>query len=449
MYGPIVAIVGRPNVGKSALFNRVLGIRYSIVEETPGVTRDRVYAHTDWNGRAFTLVDTGGIYAEPEWDSISKMIIAQTDTAINEANVVWFVVDTASGLMPHDHDIANLLRRSGRNVIVVANKAEGACYDYHMEFYALGLGQPCPISAIHGTGIGDLLDRTLEFFPVISPRDDEGEEETGEIKLAVLGRPNVGKSSLVNSILGEERAIVTSLPGTTRDAFDTPFIWNDKQFVIIDTAGIRRAAKIDSRVERYSVFRAIRAADRCDVALVILDSSNTPSSQDARIAGYAEEAGRGIVLVANKCDLIEGGREGRTHFERHVKRRMAFLPYVPLLFVSALKNQGIFHLIKTAEKTALNHRKRIQTSILNEVLKEAQFRVPPPQDKGKQLKIYYGTQVSTKPPSFALFMNYPELMSFSYRRYLENALRQSFDFQGVPLRLLLRKRGLTGTREGP
>lgn len=441
MYGPIVAIVGRPNVGKSALFNRVLGVRHAIVEETPGVTRDRVYAHAEWSGRAFTLVDTGGIYAGPASSSMEEMTIAQTDTAISEADVVWFVVDTASGLMPHDHDVADILRRSGRKVIVVANKAEGLRYDHHIEFYALGLGRPHPISATHGIGIGDLLDKTLELLPDTPLQPGERGIEDDATRLAVLGRPNVGKSSLVNCILGEERAIVTPIPGTTRDALDTPFMWNDKHFVIIDTAGIRRMAKIDNPVERYGVFRALRAADRCDVALIVLDASEIPASQDARIAGYVEEAGCGMIIVANKCDLIQGGGQGKAHFEQRIRNEMAFISYAPLLFVSALANQGISRLMEVTEKVAENHRRRIETAVLNDVLKEAQFRVTPPQDKGRQLKIYYGTQVSTSPPSFALFMNYPNLMNFSYKRYLENTLRQSFDFQGVPMRFLLRKRG--------
>ncbi|NLJ59361.1 MAG: ribosome biogenesis GTPase Der [Firmicutes bacterium] len=441
MYGPIVAIVGRPNVGKSALFNRILGSRHAIVEETPGVTRDRVYAHAEWRGRVFSIVDTGGIYAGPASSSMEEMTIAQTDMAIGEADVVWFVVDTASGLMPHDHDVADILRRSGRKVIVVANKAEGARYDHHIEFYALGLGSPHPVSAIHGIGIGDLLDKTLDLLPETPSLPEKHEIEDDVINLAVLGRPNVGKSSLVNCILGEERAIVTPIPGTTRDALDTPFVWNDKRFVIIDTAGIRRMAKIDSPVERYSVFRALRAADRCDVALIVLDAQDAPASQDARIAGYVEEAGQAMIIVANKSDLIAHGKQGRAHFEQRTRREMPFISYAPLLFVSALKNQGISELMEVIEKVVANHRRRIETSVLNEVLEEAQFRVTPPQDKGKQLKIYYGTQVSTSPPSFALFMNYPNLMNFSYRRYLENTFRQSFDFQGVPLRILLRKRG--------
>jgi len=441
MYGPIVAIVGRPNVGKSALFNRILGTRHAIVEETPGVTRDRVYSHADWSGRVFTLVDTGGIYAEATADAIEEMTIAQTEMAISEADVVWFVVDAASGLMPHDHDVADILRRSGRKVIVVANKSEGARGGDHVEFYALGLGPPYPISAIHGIGIGDLLDKTLELLPQVPTEKMEADAEDDTIRLAVLGRPNVGKSSLVNCILGEERAIVTPIPGTTRDALDTPFVRNNKRFVIIDTAGIRRMAKIDNPVERYSVFRALRAADRCDVALIVLDASEMPASQDARIAGYVEEAGQGMIIVANKCDLVKGGMQGRVRFEQRATGALAFISYVPLVFVSALTNEGISSLMELTEKVASNHRRRIETSVLNEVLKEAQFRVAPPQDKGRQLKIYYGTQVSTSPPSFALFMNYPNLMNFSYRRYLENTLRQSFDFEGVPLRFLLRKRG--------
>jgi GTP-binding protein len=441
MDGPIVAIVGRPNVGKSALFNRILGTRHAIVEETPGVTRDRIYAHAEWSGRVFTLIDTGGIHAAPSFDSIEEMTIAQTDMAITEADVIWFVVDTASGLMPHDHDVADVLRRSGRKVIVVANKAEGARYDHHVEFYALGLGQPHPISATHGVGIGDLLDETLELLPDAPVQSWEEDAENDTIRFAVLGRPNTGKSSLVNTILGEERAIVTAIPGTTRDAVDTPFMWNDKPFTIIDTAGIRRMSKIDSAVERYSVFRALRAADRCDVALVVIDGSEALASQDVRIAGYVEEAGQGIIIVLNKSDLLTEGSKERSHLEKRVRTEMAFIPYAPVVLVSALKNQGITTLMEAIEKVALNHRRRIPTPVLNDVLKEAQYRVTPPHDKGRQLKIYYGTQVSISPPCFALFMNNPGLMNFSYKRYLENILRESFDFQGTPLRFLLRRRG--------
>ena len=316
------------------------------------------------------------------------MTIAQTDMAIAEADVIWFVVDASSGLMPYDHDVANVLRRSGRKIIVVANKAEGARYDHYVEFYALGLGRPHPISAIHGIGIGDLLDMTLELLPdsPVQPEEEDTEDDT--VRFAVLGRPNTGKSSLVNTILGEKRAIVTSIPGTTRDAVDTPFMWNDKPFVIIDTAGIRRMAKIDSPVERYSVFRALRAADRCDVALVVLDASEAPASQDARIAGYVEEAGQGIVIVINKSDLLAGGSQGRSYLEKRIRNDMAFLPYAPIVFVSALRNKGIVALMETIERVALNHRRRIATSVLNDVLNEAQFRVDPPQDKGRQLKIY-------------------------------------------------------------
>jgi GTP-binding protein len=444
MDGPTVAIVGRPNVGKSALFNRIIGVRHAIVEETPGVTRDRVYAHAEWSGKAFILVDTGGIHAGPALDSIEEMTIAQTNLAIHEADVIWFVADTASGLMPHDHAVADILRRSGGKVIVVANKAEGARYDHHVEFYALGLGRPYPVSATHGTGIGDLLDKTLELLPDFSPHPEEEDiedDEDDKVRLAILGRPNVGKSSLANAILGEERAIVTAIPGTTRDAVDTSFVWNAKPFVIIDTAGIRRMARIDSSVERYSVFRALQAADRCDVALVVLDSREAPASQDARIAGYVEEAGRGIVIVVNKSDLLAAGRQKKSHLEESIRTEMAFISYAPVVFVSALRKQGIPRLMEVVEKVALNHARRISTSVLNEVLEEAQFRVSPPQDKGRQLKIFYGTQVSIRPPSFALFMNDPNLMNFSYRRYLENTLRQSFDFQGVPVRFLLRRRG--------
>ncbi|MFZ5924632.1 MAG: ribosome biogenesis GTPase Der [Bacillota bacterium] len=437
---PVVAIVGRPNVGKSALFNRITGTRRAIVEETAGVTRDRIYADVEWRGRTFVLVDTGGIETGDPRDSVEAMTRAQAKMAIDEADAILFVVDTTTGLVSQDRDVADLLRRSARPVLLVAGKAEGGRREDYMEFYALGFGDPVPVSSLHGTGIGDLLDRVMELLPEPGQDDEEPRDEDA-VKVAVVGRPNVGKSSLVNAILGEERSIVGPDPGTTRDAVDTPFLWSGQRFIIIDTAGMRRMGKVTSPLERYSALRALKAVERCDVALMVVDASAGLASQDARIAGYADEAGRASVIVVNKWDLVQEEKGARARLEQLVRTDLAFLLYAPCVFVSALTGKGIWKLMKVVAEVARNHARRVATSTLNDVLREAQIRVEPPQDRGKQLRLYYATQVGVRPPSFSVFVNDPDLVHFSYRRYLENKLREAFDFGGSPIRLYFRRRG--------
>lgn len=442
MAAPVVAIVGRPNVGKSALFNRMVGTQHAIVEETPGVTRDRIYADVEWGGRKFVLVDTGGIEIAPRADPIQEMTTAQAKLAVEEADLIVFVVDTKSGLLPQDRDVADMLRRSGRPVMLVASKAEGARRSDYVEFYALGLGDPLPVSSVHGTGIGDLLDAIVARLPERSPSTADDELEAGEaVKIAVVGRPNVGKSSLVNAVLGQERSIVSPEPGTTRDAIDTPFTWRGRRFVIIDTAGMRRRAKVRSAVEYYGALRAAKAVERCDVALVVLDSVEGIAAQDVRIAGYADEAGRACVLVLNKWDLVDEKEETRTRLENAIQADLVFLSYAPRVFVSALNGAGLPKLMETVTRVADNHARRVATSVLNEVIEEAQMRVEPPHDGGRQLKIFYCTQIGVRPPAFSFFVNDPGLVHFSYKRYLENRLREAFDFEGTPLRLKFRRRG--------
>ncbi|MCR4402238.1 MAG: ribosome biogenesis GTPase Der [Firmicutes bacterium] len=440
MGAPVVAIVGRPNVGKSALFNRIVGTQHAIVEETPGVTRDRICADVEWRGRKFILVDTGGIEPSESGDPIQDMTTAQARVAIEEADLVLFLVDTKSGLIPQDAEIADLLRRSGRPVILVASKAEGARREDYLEFFALGFGCPVPISSVHGTGIGDLLDAVLVHLGESQDRGEDLETEEA-VRIAVVGRPNVGKSSLVNAILGTERSIVSAEPGTTRDAVDTPFEWRGRRFVIIDTAGLRRKTRVHSAIERYSALRAERAIRGCDVALVVLDASEGPAAQDVRIAGLADEAGRASVIVLNKWDLVSKEEGARARLERAIDSDLAFLSYAYRVFVSALTGAGIQRLMLAVEKAAAAHARRVATSALNEVIEEAQMRVEPPHDRGRQLKIFYGTQVGTRPPEFSLFVNDPDLVHFSYERYLENRLREAFDFEGTPVRLRFRRRG--------
>ena len=437
MGAPVVAIVGRPNVGKSALFNRMVGTQHAIVEETPGVTRDRIYGNVEWRGRKFVLVDTGGIETGESRDLIREMTTAQAKLAIDEADLILFVVDTKAGLIPQDRDIADMLRRSARPVVLVASKAEGARRSDYVEFYALGLGDPVPVSSIHGTGIGDLLDAIIVHLPAPAG-DEEDLEAERAVRIAVVGRPNVGKSSLVNAILGEERSIVSPEPGTTRDALDTPFTWRGRRFVVIDTAGMRRKARVKSPIERYSTLRAVRAVERCDV---VLDASEGLAAQDVRIAGYADEAGRASVIVLNKWDLVEKEEGAKARLEKIIDVDLVFLSYAPRVFVSALTGAEVLRLMETVEKVADNHARRVTTSVLNEVLEEAQMRVEPPHDRGRQLKIFYGTQVGVRPPAFSLFVNDPGLVHFSYRRYLENRLREAFDFEGTPVRLSFRRRG--------
>ncbi len=436
MAKPLVAIVGRPNVGKSTLFNKIVGKRISIVEDTPGITRDRIYADAEWCGYKFSLVDTGGI--EPAGDDIIlKGMLEQAKTAIDMADVIIFIGNIKEGVTASDADVAAMLQKSGKPVVLVCNKvdAPGETPMGVYEFYNLGLGDPIPVSSVHGMGVGDLLDEVVSYLP-----KEVEEEETDEIKVAVIGKPNAGKSSFVNKILGEQRVIVSNIPGTTRDAIDSSFHKDGTDYVIIDTAGIRRHSKVEEGVESYSVIRSLAAIDRCDVAIVMIDASEGITEQDAKIAGYAHEAGKGMVIAVNKWDLIEKDNKTTKEFENRVYDKLSFASYAPIVFISAKTGQRtekVFELIKyVSEQNSM----RISTGVLNDILNDAVSRVQPPSDKGKRLKIYYMTQASTRPPTFVLFVNDKELAHFSYIRFLENRIRETFGLEGTPVRFIIRER---------
>lgn len=436
MANAVVAIVGRPNVGKSALFNRIVGARIAIVEGEPGVTRDRIYAQSEWDGRTFTLIDTGGIDLGAE-EGFFALARRQAEIAVEEADVVLLVVDVRAGLVPADLEVAEALRRSNKPVLVVANKADdGNLALAASEFFALGLGEPIPVSAEHGRGIADLLDRLVVHLPSVAAEEDAGDD----IRIAVIGRPNVGKSLLVNRLVGEERSIVTDVPGTTRDAIDTRIERDGVRFTLIDTAGIRRKSRIQHAVERYSVVRTLRAIDRSDVCLMLLDATELVTEQDKRIAGYAHEAGKAMVLVVNKWDLIEKDATTINRYEETIREQLGFLLYAPILFISAKTGQRVQNIFELAAYVADQHALRVPTGRLNEVLHEATFRRQPPTDKGRRLKIFYATQSGVKPPTFVLFVNEPKLMHYSYLRYIENQLRESFGFVGTPIVFRMRKR---------
>lgn len=432
---PVVAIVGRPNVGKSTLFNRLTGGRAAIVENIPGVTRDRLYRPCRWRGREFLLVDTGGLVIDPGTDAILAQVRRQAEMAMEEADLILFMVDARTGLTAEDEAIARFLRRTERPVLVIANKVDNFSRqtDFY-EFYNLGMGEPFPISAELGLNTGDLLDLIIDHLP---PSMEE-EEEREVVRLAVVGRPNVGKSSLVNAILGEERVIVSEIPGTTRDAIDTYFERGGQRYMLIDTAGLRRKARISESTERYSALRALRAIDRCDIALVVIDAVEGVAEQDKKIAGYAHEAGKASILVMNKWDRVEKDEKTMHRMEEEVRAELAFLDYAPIVFISALTKQRIPRLLEQIDFVAEQYAKRIPTPMINELLSIATRLNPPPGEKGKPLKIYYGTQVKIKPPTLVLFVNDPELVHFSYQRYLENQLRQNFGFEGCPIRLIFR-----------
>jgi len=445
MSKPIVAIVGRPNVGKSTLFNRLAGERLAITDEVPGTTRDRLYAEAEWGGVSFILVDTGGLEVQSSKlkaqkkleDDLAAQVQAQAQMAIAEADVILFLVDVKDGLTTSDEEVAQVLHRSAKPVLLVVNKADNRpLREAAVEFYALGLGEPYPISALHGTGTGDLLDQVVGAFPV-----GEEEEEVEAVKIAIVGRPNVGKSSLLNMILGQERAIVHEAPGTTRDAIDTPMEWEGQPLVLIDTAGIRKRGRIQRGVEKYSVLRALKAIDRADVVLLLLDAVDGVTAQDAHIAGYILEETKSVVVVVNKWDLVEKDAGTMRAFEQHVRTTLRFLDYVPVLFVSALTGQRVDQVLPTALRVQEERLVRIPTAELNRILQEAVARHAPPSKAGKRLKFYYVTQAAVDPPTFLFFVNDPRLMHFSYERYLENQLREHYGFLGTPLRLSFRKRG--------
>jgi len=433
---PVVAIIGRPNVGKSTLFNRIAGGRMAIVEGEPGVTRDRLYRDAEWSGRSFTVVDTGGLDFHED-DEIIQGARRQAELAIREADAVLFVVDARAGLNPYDEEVAAFIRRSQKPALLVVNKVEK--YDLPTqiyEFYRLGLGEPVPVSAAEGLNTGDMLDKLLELLP---PKE-ESPYASDVIKIAVIGRPNVGKSSLVNYILGEERVLVSNIPGTTRDAIDTLFERADRKYVIIDTAGVRRKSKIGRKTERYSVIRALRAVDRSDVVLIMLDAVEGITDQDKRIAGYALEAGKAMIIVVNKWDLIAKDDRTINLYTEKIRQELAFIKYVPVIFISALTGKRVFKVLELVNSVAEQNSTRISTSDLNALLREATLQNPPPADKARRLKIFYATQSGVKPPRFILFCNNPDLMHFSYLRYLENRLRQAYGFEGTPVRFALRKR---------
>ncbi len=435
---PVVAIVGRPNVGKSTLFNRLVQQRVAIVESEPGVTRDRIYAPCEWSGHLLTLVDTGGIELDAE-EGIRELTRRQARMAINEADLVLLVVDGREGLVPADQDVADELRRAGpRQVIVVVNKADdpGQMKNAY-EFYALGLGEPLAVSAAHGLGVGDLLDRILTLLPAGEPEPPD-ESMT---RVAVVGRPNVGKSSLVNALLGEERVIVSDVPGTTRDAIDVAITRGDRRYVLIDTAGMRRKGRIEHPVERYGVIRALRAVDRSDVALVIVDATEGLTEQDKKIAGYVFEAGRAAVIVINKWDLVEDKSDASVrHFVDTVRYGLSFMDYAPVILISARTGQRLPRVLETVDAVAEQFSKRIATPDLNNLFRDAVAINPPPTSRGKRLRIYYATQAASRPPTFLLYVNHPDLLYYTYRRYLENRLREAYGFAGTPVRLVAKER---------
>ena len=437
MSKPIVAVVGKPNVGKSTFFNKIVGKRISIVEDTPGVTRDRIYAEAEWRGVPFIIIDTGGIEPASE-DVLLIQMRNQAQIAMETADVIVFLVDGKAGLTSEDRDVAELLMRTGKPVILTANKIDTAqMTDDYYDFFELGLGEPVPISSANQLGLGDLLDQILEYFP----KKKEDEEEEDNVKIAVIGKPNVGKSSLINALLGEERVIVSDIAGTTRDSIDTPFSRGEDRYVLIDTAGIRRKSRVTEDIERYSVIRAISAIERCDVCLLMLDAVEGVSEQDKKIAGMAHEEGKGVIIVVNKWDLIEKDTHTMSKFKKQIEQELSYLSYAPILFISVLKKQRIYQVLEMASHVANQRSMRIPTGQLNNLIADATMMRQPPSDKGKKLKIYYGSQVGIRPPLFSFKVNSRELMHFSYSRYLENRIRDAFGFEGTSVKFVFREKG--------
>ena len=437
MSKPIVAIVGRPNVGKSTLFNTLAGEKISIVKDYPGVTRDRIYADITWLDHSLSLIDTGGIEMDSK-DKMLKHMREQADIAIDTADVILFLVDVRQGLVDADFKVADMLRKSGKPVILVVNKVDN--FEKYMpdvyEFYNLGIGDPHPISAASKLGIGDMLDAVLELFDL----EKIEEEEDDRPKIAIVGKPNAGKSSLINNLLGENRVIVSDVAGTTRDAIDTEIVYNGTEYVFIDTAGLRRKSKIKENIERYSIIRTVAAIERSDVVILMIDATEGVSEQDAKIAGIAHDRGRGLIIAVNKWDAIEKDNHTVKEYTKKVRDILSFVPYAEIIFISALTGQRTKKIFDLLETVIENHAMRIQTGVLNEILMEAVALQQPPSDKGKRLKLFYMTQVSTKPPTFVLFVNKKELMHFSYQRYIENRIRDTFGFMGTPIRIFIRER---------
>ncbi len=438
MSKPTVAIVGRPNVGKSQLFNRLAGKRLSIVEDTPGVTRDRLYADCDWRGRTFSVIDTGGI--EPKNDNeILKFMRYQAEAAIHHADVIIFITDLKTGVTASDEEVASMLQRSGKPIVLAVNKCDkpGAPDPNIFEFYNLGLGDPYGISALHGYGTGDLLDAVYGHFPP----EEEGDEEDGRIRVALIGKPNVGKSSLLNKVLGEERVIVSDMAGTTRDSVDADVDNEYGKFTFIDTAGIRKKSKVEEKIEKFSVMRSLMAVERADVCVIMIDATEGVTEQDTKVAGEAHNAGKACIVVVNKWDLVEKDGKTMKEYTLRVREGLAYMPYAPVLFISALTGQRVEKLYDMIAHVYEQNHKRIPTGQLNSILAEATARVQPPTDKGRRLKIYYVTQAGVTPPTFVFFCNDARLFHFSYQRYLENQIREVFDLTGTPVRIVVRQRG--------
>ena len=437
MSKPMVAIVGRPNVGKSTFFNYIIGKRVSIVEDTPGVTRDRVYGEVSWRGRNFTLIDTGGIDFSEE-DDISVQMKQQADIAISMADVILFVTDAKQGITSSDNEIALMLRKSNKPIILVCNKADNYGKDSPeiYEFYNLGLGDPIAISSTHGLGVGDLLDEVTHLFP----EDADTSDDEDEIKVAVIGKPNAGKSSLINKILGEDRVIVSNIAGTTRDAIDSHYEKNGDKYLFIDTAGMRKRGKIDENVERYSVVRSLAAVDRSDVCVIMIDANEGITEQDTKVAGYAHEQGKACIFAVNKWDIVSKDTKTMKNFTMRVREEFAFMSYAEIIFISAKTGQRVDKLLELIKKVNEQHKRRITTGMLNDVLNEAMAKQQPPSDKGRRLKVYYGTQAATAPPTFILFANSKDLFHYSYLRFIENQVREAFGFEGTPIKFIVREK---------
>ena len=439
MTKPLIAIVGRPNVGKSSLLNRIAGKKITITEDVPGTTRDRIFTDSEWNGRKFTLVDTGGIVPDAE-DEIAQATNSQLAAAINDADVIIFITDIKTGLTPVDKELAQIVRRNRKPVVLVANKADNAVLEMHAcEFYALGLGDPIAISAYHGLGIYDLLDAVYENLPTVTEEEDREDTNSTEIRLAIAGRANVGKSTLLNALVGQERSVVSNIPGTTRDSVDTHFLQNDQGYVIIDTAGIRRRGKIEKGVERYSVYSSLKAVKSADVVLLVMDATETGTAQDIHLAGLVEEEKKGVIVVITKCDLVPD--LDRNRFSEAVRQKLRFMPYVPVMFVSGKTGFNLRNILPMVKEIYLERQKRFSTKMVNSVLSRITTEQMPPREGRRQLKILYGTQAGINPPVFVIFVNDKSLLHFSYDRFLQNRLREEFGFKYSPISLTYKSRG--------